>query len=341
MKKPTVAFIILVFIIGLLALNCQEESSEQDELECRQEQDCGPGGRAEWKCFEHKCVSLLKYCEDIMPDDPICDYVLTDGDVDVADSEMESADQEHICQPCEYQCCHDCDCPEGYYCDVSMHMCFADLPCEPEKECCSDHDCWVNPDFGEGFKCIRNFCVDPDNPCPYECCTQQDCIDKYGAGWVCDISLGQCYENVIRCTPGFKQCCGDDPGNPDCLALTVELADEGILTCNSTGDNWELSMCDPFNSCFSFGSGTIECIENGRCLTTDDCPCPKQCIEADNRLICKLPRVGEDEVCIDDRCGGEPDWVSRCDVGLVCCLGWNQSFPEYGYCVPEASCGRK
>ncbi len=329
--------------------NNADGDSELERDSCNQATDCGTGGLASWVCSpEGLCYSVAEYC--IKDDecngaciDHLCENgkfePATDGDNNNnTDGDQVGGDPDQVV--CQYQCCTDADCPSNNFCDTNTHTCVLIVDCD--KECCQDWDCENDPNFGEGYICRLNRCVDENNPCTTECCSQEDCTTLYGEGYICDA--GTCREDIFACQPGWKICCTEDPGNPDCIDLG-DLGGEAILTCNAAGDAYEVSMCDPFNDCLSDGLGGIECFPNGRCEVSDDCDCPKQCIDTVSGLRCRVPLVGDGELCAQDLCtetSGSLDTVGNCDSsqGLICCIGIDQNDPDNGYCTPEANCSK-
>jgi len=338
--------VLTTAFVALMVLSCSKTSSGEDDIvpgrpTCNQATDCGPEGRLGWVCSpEGRCYSIEEYCydDDECVDkcvDHICEGgkkpIETDGDSPMPDGDEDAEPDGQ--QPCEYQCCTDADCPQGNTCDTDSHICVLIIPCD--KECCQDHDCEIDPEFGAGFICRFNECVPEDAPCDTECCTQEDCVVKFGEGYICE--LGNCREDVIHCTPDWKQCCTDDPGNPDCLALGDEST-EAILTCNETGDGWDLSRCDEYNDCLSFGDGvTIECFPNGRCAGDENCECPQKCLSTPNGNRCTVPAAGPDEPCYGDECGtGAAVQFAYCPDQYTCCV--NTETNE-GVCTLSTECG--
>ncbi len=351
MKRLCLALLIFFAASLFLFIACSSSGGDDDPIvqTCNQHTDCGNGeGRVMWECYDSICYLQEDFCmEDAecvngcvnhqcvggkATDEPDGDENVTDGDEDVDEGGQ---------VPCEYECCTVEDCPENNYCDENTHTCVVIVDCPPEYECCQDQDCWNNAAYGLDYVCYMNECGHKDHPCNYECCTQEDC-SGLGEGYICADHV--CKKDVIECTPGDKTCCENDPGNPDCLELGA-LFGEGILTCNATGDGYELSMCDPFNDCLApgfDGPGTVDCLPNGRCELDADCDCPKICFETANQgKKCMVPKAENGELCASDKCeAGQVELIASCPAEHVCCIGIDQNNADYGYCTPEAECAK-
>lgn len=343
---------LVVAALALVALlSCESSSGSDDDSDaqrptCDQATDCGPEGRSLWVCspdgrcytifeycyYDHECVgNCVNYvCEGGKINEP--DQPIIDGDTD--DDTPETPDQ----IPCEFECCTNADCDEDAFCDTERNTCQRIIPCEEGKQCCQDYDCWIKPEFGDGFICRFNTCVDPDNPCPFECCETEDCITKYGESYYCILAegpdQGTCRSGTLSCDPGAEICCFNDTGNPDCNALGY-MRSEAILTCNPEGNDYILTMCPQHHDCFPDrnNAGKVVCEANGRCSTTDDCECPNQCVETPNGTRCMIPPVNEGDVCAEDRCGtGEPVLVGYCPEGFQCCVDGQTGVGTCGNC---------
>ncbi len=345
MKRYAWMTLVVACLLLMAAYACNEDSSSDDESErtaCSQASDCGAEGRLKYVCsVEGECFTIDEYCysdEECVGEcvNHLCEGGKiddgSDGDGTGSDGDTPDGDNDQGQLPCEYECCSDADCASNNYCDLNTHSCVLIIPCD--EECCQNYDCWNNPEFGADYICRFNNCVLESDPCPTECCEQQDCVDLYGSGYICDE--GTCRLDQISCQPGYLQCCTDDPGNPDCLDLD-ELLTEAILTCNDTGDGWNISMCASFNDCISYGDGSQpDCFPNGRCEQDSDCECPGKCEDTAEGKRCKIPTVGPGESCYGDPCGTGALQTGRCQEGYDCCV---DTQTNEGTCETEGSCG--
>lgn len=319
--RKVIVAIGLTMWVALAFGACSSSDKDKNQNQgksCNQARDCGEAGAAEWLCQNNLCLELAKYC--VSPDECVNDVCennqctfgkkSTGGDEEIEiEIETETPIEEEIESEqvlCEYECCTNADCPPEWICSATSHK-----------------------------------CVQPAPECEYECCKDQDCLEQYGEGYICirENEVYTCKLDVITCSAGYRKCCEDDPGNPDCLALGT-LKSEAILLCNAAGDGWDIEMCTEFNDCIGNGDGTVECFYNSRCDVTDDCQCPEQCLDVVPRKTCDLPTVGQDQPCYAVACDStDPIRVAYCDdgAGLVCCVDQQAGT---GTCVAESSCGK-
>lgn len=347
--------LILAALVSL-AIACGSSSSGSSRKSCTQATQCGEGGRAKWVCAadDHLCYSVDEYCSaDSQCIGTCVNHVCTggkpaaDGDTDTETPDGDTAEAESEQDPddqivCKEECCSDKDCVTGYsYCELSVHKCQDLIPCDADKQCCQDHTCQADPKYGPDWTCIFYTCVDPTQPCPFECCKQADCAAGYTCVTADGPQQGKCRNDSISCTPNEQKCCEQDPGNPDCNALTDNRKAEAIVVCNAQGNGVSLSSCPKFKNCYPpiKAGDPITCETSGRCGADSDCVCPNACLfdegDTTGEGVCGLKTGKKDDICYDKACGStEPKTIAICDeqAGLKCCVDQQTNVGKCGSC---------
>jgi hypothetical protein len=171
-----------------------------------------------------------------------------------------------------------------------------------------------------------------------ECQTDADCLQKHGAGWICDSEAGEC----VLCTPDCTgKCCGpngcggtcpDDcptgytcnPASCDCETDPGECTDDQDCI-NVYGDNYTCNLttnqCECNPDCAGKCCGPNGC--GGDC--PDACTPPSTCNQT--TCECESPPCTSDSQCATTECCKE----GKCEAED--CAGLD--------CGPDRVCGRE
>ncbi|RME19222.1 MAG: hypothetical protein D6806_18715 [Deltaproteobacteria bacterium] len=220
--------------------------------------------------------------------------------------------EQHLCVGCR----DDGDCPGNQRCSQA-HVC-TDVVCTSDADCSgtvstprcntATGDCvqCTSHDHCSSFQWCRNF------TCQSGCQTDQECVDKQGAGYHCNSSTGQCYyaecTSDSDCTSQDKPHCltQQNPANNRCVECTDDTHCNEFFYCRPTDH-----VCSP-QPCYQYPDPDAKCREVNSCYICDyssgNCTPPTD----QSGFSCTYPNGPE--CCPGYRC----NTLGHCTIDLNC-----------------------
>jgi Cys-rich repeat protein len=247
----------------------------------------------------------------------------------------------------DVQCISNEDCPQGYYCDLTVNEC-KEVVCTPNctGKCCGSDGCGSTcPNTcSTGYTCDPGSCLcmpycTSNSQCGnMQCCREGTCMPAAcgnmvcGYDPVCGFSCGTC-PTGYACNYETGQCISDTPGDlcptgQDCLMIS----DGGLLGCLIPPDMIPSSNptcspdlpCDGNFSCYCMDTECTEsiCIENcGTCPAGLTCWLlwdggPSGCLTAEGALPADTPACDT----TDYSCAGNATCYQETSTGNLICI---------------------
>jgi subtilisin-like proprotein convertase family protein len=292
---------------------CNETANECNTINegyCVIDNTCRVNGEEDSENTCRECDTSISKIAWTNDDNNECDDgIVCTGNDACSDGECSGTDCEDIdclggnCLDDKQECiatgCVDCnnndDCDTGFVCDTSLHAC---VTCLYDDDCSDGY--WCNAgtcdDCNEAahcgvsceLDCTSNYCdaCNPDNQiCALDGLDCVDCLDETN----CDSGHYCASDTCTECA--VDEYCG--PGCDDCTAF-------GCPECAK-----ETQMCN------SNGSGCVDCVDSGDCLTGYICY-NDNCVECVTDIDCSTGYWCNEGVC--DNCNEPAHCGASCEL---------------------------